>query len=190
LGGGWPKETIGTIPLGEGGAASPPIAEVVITSRHTYRLPFVAALAGLALLLGGCILAPDEELETHMQGIAPANAEQMQCGWEKSWINGDSTSSYECVYAASRDAVSVGKELLVNAGMEGFDLWCDAARHRLEIGGVNGRKLLTIEILERGFVSARTIAAGTDIPRGHVLIDISLVKQEKAGRAAGRRCIP
>lgn len=125
-----------------------------------------------------------------MNAIAPANAQLLECGWQKNWVNGDSTSSYECVYASSRDAVGVGKELLVNAGMQGFRLWCDAARHRLELGGVSGRKVLSIEILERGFVSARNIAAGTQIPRGQVLVDIVLVKQEQSAHPGGRRCIP
>lgn len=161
-----------------------------ITNRNKRRSRFFAALSVLALILNGCMLAPDDELEAHMQGIAPANAQLIECGWENTWINGDKTSSYECIYASSRDAVSVGKELLVNAGMQGFDLWCDAARHRLEIGGVNRTKVLTVEILERGFVSARNIAAGTKIPQGQVLIDIALVKHEQPAGPGGRRCIP
>jgi hypothetical protein len=149
-----------------------------------------AAALSAALLLGGCAFEPDEELEAHMTRIAPAQAELVECGWQKTWGSGDDENSYECTFGAPGDVVSVGDELLVHAGLEGFTVWCDGARHRLGIAGVNGKKVVRIEVLERGFTGARTVDISTRIPRGHVLVSISVEKRESPQPVGGRRCLP
>jgi hypothetical protein len=151
----------------------------------------LAAALSAAVLLGGCAFGADKELEAHVKKIAPTHGTLVECGWEKTWGSGSDEASYECLYGAAGDVVSVGNELLVNAGLQGFTVWCDGSRHRLEIAGVNGTKVVVIEVLERGFTSARTVsAADTVVPAGQVLVDIAVEKRDSPQQIGGRRCIP
>jgi hypothetical protein len=154
---------------------------------------FAAALSAAAFLAGGCSFGADKELESHVMKIAPGDAEMFECGWEKNWGDGsgDVEAAYECFFGVQGDVVSAGDDLLAKAGLEGFTVWCDGTRHKLEIAGVNGKKTLFIQVLERGFTSARNISAtDAEIPAGHVLVDILVEKRRSPSGATGRRCIP
>jgi hypothetical protein len=152
-----------------------------------------AALPIVAVLLGACAYGADKELETHVMNIAPRNASLFECGWQKNWGSAEDKAVYECVFGASGDLLSVGTELLANAGLEGFTVWCDISQNqkRLEISGVKGKKRVVIEALAPGFTSARNISAGdTTIPAGHVLVDVVVVRRDSPQRVGGPRCIP
>lgn len=157
------------------------------------RAAAAAVLPIVALFLSGCVFSGDEELESHVLGIAPQNASLFECAWEKNWGSAKDKAVYECVFGAQGTLLAVGTELLLNAGREGFTVWCDISKNqkRLEISGVNGKKAVTIEALAPGFTSARTISADdTTIPAGHVLVDIVAVRRESTQRVGGPRCIP
>jgi hypothetical protein len=157
------------------------------------RAAAAAVLPLIVVLLSGCVFSGDEELESHVLSIAPEDASLFECAWEKNWGSAKDKAVYECAFGARGTLLAVGTELLLNAGREGFTVWCDISKNqkRLEITGVSGKKAVMIEALAPGFTSARTISAGeTTIPAGHVLVDIVAVRRDSTQRVGGPRCIP
>ena len=154
---------------------------------------FAATLSIAAFLVGGCVFSADKELEADVMKIAPTGAEVIECGWVKNWGNGegDTKGAHECLFGVQGNVVSAANEVLMNAGLQGFTVWCDGTRHRLEIAGVNGKKTVFVQVLERGFTNAQNIsAADVEIPAGQVLVDIVVEKRESPSGATGRRCVP
>jgi hypothetical protein len=167
------------------GAVAPERSADVVDMRVAALLPIVA------VLLGACVFGSDKELEADVMNIAPTDAELFECGWQKNWGSGADKAVYECVFGTRGTLLSVGTELLMNAGQQGFTVWCDFAKKRLEISGVNGKKAIMIDVLASGFTSARTISVvDTTIPAGHVLIDVAVVRRKSPQRVNGPRCIP
>jgi hypothetical protein len=156
---------------------------------------FAAALSTAAFLVGGCAYGADKELEADVMKIAPTGAEVIECAWEKNWGlgsgGGDTEASHECFFGAQGDVVSAANDILMNAGIQGFTVWCDGTLHRLEIAGVNGKKTVFVQVLERGFTNAQSIsAADVEIPAGQVLVDIRVEKRKSPSGVTGRRCVP
>lgn len=152
---------------------------------------FAAALAATAVLLAGCMIGVDDELKGQVEAMAPNGSTTFECNAEKNWGSADVKALYQCFYGAPGSLEQVGNELLFSAGAAGFSVACDAGRHKYVLEGVSGDKRVSIEILERGFVTAQHVTpADVEIPAGHVLVDILVVKLDEPQPSMGERCVP